>query len=39
MIKYLPLDFWGRKSFEAIGAYFGGSECISYETHNMIEVK
>lgn len=37
-IKNLPLDYWSSKTFEAIGAYFGGLESISSETLNLINV-
>lgn len=33
-MRNLPLDYWCRKTFEAIGAYFGGSEAISIESLN-----
>ena len=35
-IKNLLLDYWSRKTFEAIGAYFGGLEDIAAETLNLL---
>lgn len=35
-IKNLPLDYWNRKTFEAIGAYFRGLEDIAMETLNLL---
>lgn len=35
-IKNLPMDYWSRKTFEAIGAYIGGLEDIAAETLNLL---
>lgn len=35
-IKNLPLDYWIRKTFEAIGAYFGGLKDTAFETLNLL---
>lgn len=35
-IKNLPLDYWSRDTFEAIGAYFGGLENIATDTLNLL---
>lgn len=37
-IKNLPLDYWCRQTFEAIGAYFGGLEAIATDTLNLLNV-
>ena len=36
--KNLPLDYWCNKTFEVIGAHFGGLENIAVETINFINV-
>lgn len=35
-IKNLPLEYWKRDSFEAIGTYFGGLDGIAIETLNLL---
>ena len=37
-IRNLPLDYWCRKTFEAIGDHFEGLEAISVETLNHTNV-
>ena len=37
-IKNLPLDYWCNKTFEVIGAHFGGLENIAAETINFLNV-
>ncbi|XP_038904899.1 uncharacterized protein LOC120091119 isoform X2 [Benincasa hispida] len=37
-IKNLPLDYWCKQTFEAIGKYFGGLESIAMEILNLIKV-
>lgn len=38
LIKNLPLNYWSRRMFETIGAYFGGLESIAHETLNLLNV-
>ena len=38
-IKNLPLDYWCRATFEAIGVYFGRFENIAFETLNLLIVQ
>lgn len=35
-IRNLPLDYWCKKTFEAIGEHFGGLENIATETLNLL---
>ena len=35
-IKILPLDYWCRQTFEAIGAHYGGLENIASGTLNLL---
>ena len=37
-IENLPLDYWSRQTFEAIGSYFGRLVSIANETLNLINV-
>lgn len=37
-IKNLPLEYWSKDTFEAIGLHFGGLEEISIETLNLPNV-
>ena len=37
-IRNLPLEYWNRATFEAIGSHFGGLEEIALETLNFLNV-
>lgn len=37
-IKNLPLDYWNKQTFKAIGAYLGGLESIATETLNLLRI-